>query len=181
MKDITVLHGHFHFPEIQHLTGPQTKLVTWLREPADRVISNYYFLMFRIQSGKVKPEQRDKQSYSLMDYAKMDSQKNVMKKFLGDSDLDDYFFAGDFHEYAKEINHLLNRLGYKGKVPEIHENKTHDLNIYKLCTTQPGDITDTMKDEIREMNQADIHLYNTMLELKKRRGEPEAALNKRTH
>lgn len=39
-----VLHGHFHFEEIQNLYDPErVKLVSWLREPVSRVISNYYF------------------------------------------------------------------------------------------------------------------------------------------
>jgi len=168
-KGFSVIHGHFYFQEVRHLLNRNTKIITWLRDPVDRVISNYYFLMHRIQTGRVKTAQLDKAGYSLMDYARIESQRNVMNRFLGGSNLDDYFFVGDFQDFANETTILMRKLNVQMEIPYIHINKTQELNIYQFCKTRPEEISQSMRKEIKDLNREDYLLFNTMLEIKGKR------------
>ena len=168
-KDISVIHGHFHYKEIKNKISRDTKLITWFREPADRVISNYYFLMYRISVGKIQPDQMDKAGFSLLEYAQLKSERNVMCKFLDGSVIDDFYFIGDFHNYYEEVRLLGSLLNWPENLPDVYENKTEALKIFNFCTTRPSDITNDMREEIIKLNNNDYILYNQSKELRNSR------------
>ena len=46
------IHGHLTISQVRHLIDKnQPKVITWVRNPVDRVISNYYYFMKRIRDG----------------------------------------------------------------------------------------------------------------------------------
>ncbi len=165
-SDVLVLHGHLYFNEIIDHIGQKTKLITWLREPVDRVISNYYFFMYRISTGKVVAKQLSKAGLSLLEYARLESERNIMSQFLEGSEFEDFYFVGDFNNYQQEVISLGKLLDWPERLPEIFENKTADLNIFNSCKTKPLEITSTMRNQIAELNQKDMSLYKKCLKLK---------------
>lgn len=166
-KGTTVIHGHLKFEEISDKIGTDTKLITWMREPIERVISSYYYYMYRISVGKINPNEIHFRSLSLMEYARLKSASNTMSRFLKGSELESFYFVGDFHNFQKGIESLGKLLNWPKNLPDIFENKTADLDIYNTCKTKPHEITTTMKNEIGELNQEDIYLYNKFMKLKK--------------
>ena len=46
-KKTQVIHGHFHYRDIEEIVrdNPEVPVITWLREPVQRVISEYFFLI----------------------------------------------------------------------------------------------------------------------------------------
>ncbi|MCD4731633.1 MAG: sulfotransferase family protein [Bacteroidales bacterium] len=166
---ISVLHGHMRYNDVKDKIGRKTKIITWFRDPVDRVISNYYFLMYRISEEKIQPEQMDKAGFSLLEYARLKSERNVIGRFLDGSDLEDFFFVGDFHNFNQEVKSLGRLLGWPEKLPDIYENKTEDLNIFNFCTTKPSDITADIRNKIVELNNDDYNLYSQSIELRHNR------------
>lgn len=55
------------------------------------------------------------------------------------------------------------------EIPKIHNNKTSNLKIFELCTTKPNDITDEMRNVIKDLNDCAIDLYGKVEDLKRSR------------
>ena len=82
-----VVHGHFRYAEIRSLhTSTNARIITWLRHPADRVISNYRFFIDRLAHSGINPEVRrinqHRRKERLMEYARLPENSNTMAYFL---------------------------------------------------------------------------------------------------
>lgn len=88
-----VLHGHYMFSTISDLLKKNdAPVVTWLRDPVERVISNYYFYLKRIRDGKVPHEQcRDQET--VIEYARRRSIRNRISSSLDGTLLKDIFLS----------------------------------------------------------------------------------------
>jgi hypothetical protein len=165
---IRVIHGHLTVSQIDKVREKfQPKVVTWIRNPVDRVISNYYFLMKRIREGNVAQKQIKKRDFSLIQYASQPPRLNRMTEILKGMDIEDFFFIGIFEQFEKDIQELATKL----KWPDIEAiPRINDSSFFKRnndCKTQFEDIDEVMREEIARLNKKDIKLYE---DVKKMRG-----------
>lgn len=98
-KKIKVLHGHFKYKDINtylELDG-KTPIITWVRDPVDLVVSNYYYLM-EITKGRLNEAPDEnlmlRVGKTLREFAQVDLNRNIMSRFIGDAPLDDFDFIG---------------------------------------------------------------------------------------
>lgn len=161
---INVIHGHLWYLHIQHLHQMyQPKIITWLREPVERVISNYYFLMSRIRKD-ANHRQKHKYNYSLLEYAH-DSIQNKMTKYLEGISLEDIYFIGLTECYNKGIHLLSSQLEWKQPIVHYHINQRKEHTVFNDIKTRPSDINQRMRDEIAYLNTEDVLLYQKAKEL----------------
>jgi len=164
--EVTVIHGHLFYQHVRPLhLRDHAKIITWLRDPVERVISNYYYLMKRVRE-KPKHPHTDKIEYSLIDYAEIDVVRNRMHRYLEGIDLKDLFFYGFTENFAEDIFCLSELLGWP-YVPPIE--KINDGSQYKNnpdCTTK--EVTEEMNAKIRDLNKLDMELYERARALKSR-------------
>ncbi len=164
---IKVIHGHLfyeHIKEIHEKYSP--KIITWFRDPVDRVISNYYYLMRRLREDNSHP-QYSKKDYSIIEYAR-DSKKNKMSAYLQGIVLEDLFFFGFLEEFDKGLDILAEKLSWKKPLVIHHVNEGKNKQIDDIAT--PADsINEEMRAEIRRLNEDDIQLYEKARDLYKRK------------
>lgn len=148
-----VLHGHIRYPDLTDGLDlqPRVKLVTWLRDPADRVVSNFYYL---VERGKLKES-------DLLEYAARDSARNRMSRFLKGAALEDFFFVGVLEEFWEDCRELGRRLHWPD-VPHIWEN------VSQYTGRQ---VSEEARKEIRRLNQQDQDLYAQAVARRGRRPE----------
>lgn len=161
--DVRVCHGHFRlkefynmFPEHEHLP-----VITWLRNPVQRIISYYYYLVQQIdqeliskdkQQGKWKRMQR-----TLPEFAGDPRNQNRMSFFLEGKSIDDYLFVGITEDYNNDLQRLAKLLNWD-KAPYFEENKTRNKE----------NVTDQdLIRQIEKWNQQDMDIYNYILNKKK--------------
>ncbi|WP_187271158.1 sulfotransferase domain-containing protein [Neolewinella aurantiaca] len=159
-----VVHGHFHYEEIAEVKqAHDAKVICWLRDPVERVISNYHFF----ENGLTDPA-RNKKNYelnkhrkheSLLTYATMPEKNNVMSKLLTGIDLADIFFIGFTEDYENDLSRLSNLLGW----PEV--TPAH-LNTRRAPEGPTEEVTAEVRAEIARLNAGDVALYRRALELK---------------
>jgi hypothetical protein len=156
-----VAHGHFSYPLLKkNFDLPQgLPIITWLRDPAERVISNYFYLAKRL-AEELEEERKglnilSKMQRSLLEYAAHDLNQNRMSKFLEGLDLEDLFFVGIQEDYDRSLERLAGLLGWEN-YPVFHHNQTGK---------EDSRVSAEERARIRELNPKDVALYERALEL----------------
>ena len=145
------LHGHIRYKDLEAFFDlpADVRLVTWLRDPTDRVISNFHYLV----------ERREMRESDLLEYAARGSARNRMSRFLKGADLDDFFFVGvleNFWEDCKDLGGILKWVD----VPHLWEN---------ISDYARRKVPEDTRREIRQLNQKDEQLYRRALALRSER------------
>ena len=153
-----VIHGHLFYHQLRPFQGPGTRLVTWLREPVRRVVSNYYYSITQ-EFPKRQALDPSLRQLSLREFAERPRRRNVMSAYLEGIDLEELFFFGLQEHYAEDLSRLGNRLGW-ALPPEAGQRRINAKTQY----TPPDAAT---LDYIRQLNQEDMALYERAARLRK--------------
>ncbi len=145
------LHGHIRYMDLATFFDLPTdaKLVTWLRDPTDRVISNFHYLV----------ERGEMEESDLLEYAARKSARNRMSRFLKGSDLQDFFLVGILEEFWEDCKDLGRRLNW-ADVPHIWENASDYTR---------RQVPEDTRRKIRLLNEEDEKLYQRALALRSER------------
>lgn len=165
-SNIKVIHGHFQYQDLMELINlnENAKLITWVRHPVQRVLSNYFYLQERLRE-ELDEESKglnilSKMQKSLIEYARYEINRNRMSKFLHGADLETFDFIGITEHFNEDIFQLAEILGIE-KPELLKQNKT----IIK-DKVEPG-----VLEEIAQLNSRDMDLYQRALEFRQKRIE----------
>lgn len=156
-NSIRAIHGHFNFCDISDLKEQHhAKVITWLRDPVERVISNYSFFKKRIAENPADPELQKRKAETLMEYARMENSRNRMYKFMKGLPVKDYFFIGITEHMAADMQSLAKMLNWKPvSIPRINDN-----TVFKKFLPA---VNNSERREIAELNKFDLELYQEVL------------------
>jgi DNA-binding cell septation regulator SpoVG len=158
--DARVLHCILHFPDIaEFYRARQVPIVTWLRDPVERVISNYYFRLERIHVGR-RPKHAHRKDETLLEFARREKGVNRMAKFLKGIPLKDVSFVGLLEHFKEDLKDMGRLLGWKGIVKPEHRNNNREFR------DQFPPVNQEIREEIKRLNQEDGELYQEALELR---------------
>lgn len=143
-----VIHGHFTIEQFK--INEQYFLLTWLRDPIDRVISHYFYWKTKPDINMHPIEKMIKfEGLSLRDFSKIPCMKNVQTYFIGNN-VSLFHFIGITEEYEKSIKLLQSKLNINFN---YNEQKIKRRNVSK------GGVSDQDRQIIIENNLEDIKLY----------------------
>ncbi len=156
-KEIRVLHGHFYYDEIRTIHEKyDSKVICWLRDPVERVISNFLFFKAGLQNPSRNVENYQKNKHrvdeTLLEYAQKEENRNRMAAFLNGIELEELFFIGFLSSFEED----LNRLGQKLSWPAIKSKRLNSGN-----TTQRNDFQNNKElyQSLAELNDRDVAIY----------------------
>lgn len=157
-KKIKVVHGHFRFVDIREKFDlePSVKYITWLRDPVERVMSHYYYLikMAAIKMGEqAEDEILSKIGKTLEEYVIHDQNRNEMSYFLEGSSLDDFDFIGIQKDFENELSRFRKVMGWSNI-----QNQRHNVTGYK----KPSVDKETV-EFIKSYNKKDVEIYEEAL------------------
>lgn len=163
-KFTKVIHGHFS-PELlakKLVLKSDIPFITWLRNPVERVASNYFYLAKRL-AEELEEEKRGLNlikvmQRSLMEYAQVEVNQNRIAKFLAGKPLKAFTFVG-LNEHFEEDVQALSQLMNWNMPPLLYHNQTgagHQLSEEEY-------------QQIAELNQKDMILYEEALRLRAER------------
>ena len=162
------IHAHLSVSQLMPVIEKHDpRIITWLRDPVERVISNYYFFMKRLRTGNANERQLRKKNYTLLEYAKEGKKNNRMDAFLEGMELHDFFFIGILERFEADMEELITKMGWPRAKSFSHVNSNAGFKHNNDCKTQYSDIDDEMRHELAMLNDLDIKLYN---DVKKMRG-----------
>lgn len=157
--------GHLRLPHLRRIREalPQARVFTFLRDPVERVISE-----FRYTRTPKHPTYQDylERYPTIEDFVTDPANQNRMWSFVAprastpDEDglrrvFNRYAFIGTLENYADDFAFFAGLSGYP-KAPSARQNVT------KAQSDNAVDQTDTLHALIREHNQADIAFYDAV-------------------
>ncbi|MCB0806056.1 MAG: sulfotransferase family 2 domain-containing protein [Bacteroidales bacterium] len=158
---IRVIHGHFKYPDLEQLfeIKPGTPVVTWLRDPVQRVVSNYFYLSKRLHEELDEKGKGlnilAKMEKSLMEYARAEINRNRISKFLTGIKLDQLDFVGIMEHYAEDLEIFKRTFDLP------------DLEIFEHNVTgTKKEVCEADLEEIKQLNTEDISLYEIALKIR---------------
>jgi hypothetical protein len=158
-----VLHGIMWFSELSAFYEKNpAPLITWLRDPVERVISNYYYMLRRVQRGRRSQSVRLKDE-TLIGYAARKGKRNLMAQFLKGVSLRDLFFVGLLEHLTEDLNDLGRLLRWGREAEPVHRNDNCEFR------SQFPPVSPAIREEIKKLNQEDVELYHEALSLRQKR------------
>lgn len=160
---VRVLHGHFN-PKDLHTLYPSipkdTPMITWLRNPVDRVISNYQYLRKRIRDELaptgVNVGVANRMLKSLMEYAEQPVARNRIERFLRGFDLKEFLFIGLQEQYSEDLQELADIMAWEQAAEFYHNPSEGD----------PVSIDEDVRAHILKLNKLDWQIYQEALEIR---------------
>jgi hypothetical protein len=148
---VRCIHGHFH-PEALLPEFPQAKLVTWVRDPVERVISSYYHRLR--EPDWLHPVDRElhANNLSLVEFAALDLMRNEMARFFGNKQPEDFAFIGQTERFESSLDEFLRLFGLD-PVPARREN------CNPCRTAERYAVDDATRREIAVLNERDILIH----------------------
>jgi hypothetical protein len=162
-----VVTGHFWLGKYEAFR-PSAVTIVWLREPAERLISMYFFAQehhFRSRVPRRRSQFFEHGVVPLEDFfdrTPADFMNPVTGRFLEGYDIGDLDFIGIFEHFAEDVAELGERLGWP-KVEIPHEHPTTGAK-YRDFRPSAG-----LLSKIRARNEADVEFYERALELRRKR------------
>ena len=161
-----VIHGHFRASDLRAKYGLPSGIpvLTWLRDPVERVISNYRYLHRALRSI-LREEERNinilsKMERTLMEYASADINRNRMSRFLDGLTLPEMLFAGIQEHMGEDMASLAALLGWRK-----YGTFRHNCAEGAMVTSAERE----MREEIASLNSDDVSLYHEALHLRQLR------------
>jgi hypothetical protein len=166
-EKVKVLHGHFTWQESRLVREkfPQALCITFLRNPIDRVRSNYLYFLKRIAENKVNPQQVSRARETLLEYAQLPESQNRMCHFLEGSQASDFCFVGSFENFQKDSENLAEKLGISYKrIPKANANPLFDPK--SSLTLREVQILEALNKEDRQLYESWIPPHSAFPETK---------------
>lgn len=155
-----VVWGHY---ETLRAARPDCRVVTFMRDPIARVISDY-----RYQRTPMHPPHQEfmKEFPTLESYVASPASQNKTTLFMtGSRDAlspeeliarigQEFTFIGLLEMYPLSFSSIFGCMGHKGLMPTEHKRKTPDTKDTQV------EVTPAMREMIREVNQMDQAAYS---------------------
>ncbi len=148
----SVIHGHFPAKKYSD-PFPNAVYVTWLRDPVERVLSNYLYWQRSDIPGDRRWEQVTAQNMSLEQYAQLDFARDLQEAFLSPLTVEEFDFIGITEEYDRSLE-LFRRLfcpDTRLDATAQNENPNRQGKFY--------DLDPEVRKKIRLLNERDVHTY----------------------
>ena len=146
------IHGHFLADAFDDLF-PKRRLVTWVRHPVERLVSNYHHFLRT-------PDMRDdccralyEQKLSLRQFADLEWMRNEAGRYLANKPVEDFEFIGIAERFDASIQHFCRIFGFRNvlKIPRENLNPYRKTERYQIS---PEDFA-----YILERNATDLAWY----------------------
>lgn len=168
---VEVVHGHVTIQEAMPLIQrDQPRLIAFLRDPVDRIISNYCYFIDLLrhpeqqqQNPAVFALNKHRINESIFEYAAMEENRNVIAQFLSGMPLSSFFYLGLQASYSRDVARLAEALDWRVRAVEHHNVKTH-------LQAQYIKVDQGLRFFLRKLNAEDEALYQEAIAIRSRRG-----------
>lgn len=151
--DTTLIHGHFLADAFDELF-PERQLVTWVRHPVERLVSNYHHFLRT-------PDMRDdccralhEHKLSLREFSDLEWMRNETSRYLANKPVGDFEFIGISERFDESIRQFCGTFGFRevARLPRANVNPGRSSESYELSQAD--------REHILGRNAADMEWYD---------------------
>ena len=151
LRHIDCLHGHFLPMKYgRYAKHPEVKFITWLRDPAERLWSQYQYCFVSDKSVDRSPFQNRvaKEQWTFERFYSHASVRNLYKKFLWRFPIEQFDFIGLVEHYTEDFNFIC-------------QTYFHDDQSLPVISNQTGitSIDSADRQRIQELHHDDYLIY----------------------
>ncbi len=159
-RQTKVIDGHFRAGKYDKLF-PNTKTITWLRQPIHRLISDYCFR----QIGSLKQKEFISKE-RLLEFAKIPGNRNLMSYCVNGKPLNYFHFIGIQEYFEEDLQDLRQLFGWQ-EVAAVYQNR----NPYPEYNQFKKEVLADKKliEELTALNSQDLQLYQSAWKLRDQR------------
>lgn len=159
---VSVLHGHFSYHDVAHIIRlHDIPVITWVRDPVERIISYYYYMQRNIRDG-TWPNAQHLRDVPFSECIKNKGHLNGMSSFLKGLPLEEYRFIGVTEYYEQDLNDLAYIMNWD----RAH---AYYLNTTTIIRSEIGPISESDRKMARRLYSEDVELYRKVLRLRRKR------------
>ena len=149
--DTTCIHGHF----VAHTLAeryPDALLITWVRDPVERVASSYYHRLRSPDWRHPVSIELHAKKLTLVQYAGLELVRNETTRFFGEMRPENFAFIGLVEDFDASIDRFFAQFKLpRLPVPRENTNPERRTRFYEL--------RDDERRQILDLNQNDWDLY----------------------
>jgi hypothetical protein len=162
---VRAIHGHFWAGKYD-CQAPTATRITWLRHPIKRLLSHYYFWKSKPELPHSLHKLMLEKDLSLIEFAQLPLLQNVLHDtFLRGRQLEEFEFIGIQEHFREDLDWLVKHMKWrKQAMPE--ERRT----VYQGY--DPNNLDAETEKKLRALNEADLEMYETALQMRARRMAP---------
>jgi hypothetical protein len=168
--EIRAVHGHLYYRELKALhLASGAKVICWLRHPVERLLSNYRFFIHRLQHPELNPQvfeqNQHRREESLLEYARLEENRNRMSKFLEGITLEELFFIGFLEGFDTDLQQLAGLMGWPSPptptLPHFNQGKLEKQMVVDAA----------IFEELAGLNHFDLELYERARAIRRGHGK----------
>jgi hypothetical protein len=146
------IHGHFPATHYDRVL-PRLDLITWLRHPVERVLSNYFQFLRHPDPANPCSEELARRKLSVEDFAELDLMRNEATRYMSGKPLRQFGFVGIVERFEESLRAFGAAFGVPVPAAPPRENVGPDRSsgCYRL--------SDRAFSRILDLNQADLAAY----------------------
>ena len=149
--NVRCVHGHFPPDELLE-EFPRAELITWVRDPIERVISSYHHRLREPDWTHPVTRELHERKLSLVQFAALELMRNEMSRYFGSRRPEDFSFIGITEDFEASFERFLRRFNFR-RVAIPRDN----CNPHR--TTERYDIDPETRRAIAALNEQDVSLY----------------------
>ena len=152
-RSVRCIHGHF-VPEALLPQFPNATLITWVRDPVERIASCYAHVLRQPDWRHPMHRQVHEKGLSLLQFAGLEPMRNEIAHYLNGRRPADFRFIGLTEQFAASLRRFFKRLALAPIAAEaMQENANPDRPEARYS------LDDDTRRKIAALNERDMDLY----------------------
>lgn len=125
-RDIEIIHGHFSIKSYRDMF-PDAPIITWLRDPADRVLSYYNYKKYGFSATPRIKDSNNRQFLAFLDSGQFEFFISKFNRFFGDYTVKDFYFIGITERYNEDMRRLSELMGWRSyQVHHLNKSRNYE-------------------------------------------------------
>jgi hypothetical protein len=176
LGEVACVHGHF-LPLKYLLLATRCDLtfVTWMREPAERMLSHYYYWLESYDRSTSAPHHRKvvEEGWTLEQFCLSEQFRNIYSQYLWGFPLENFAFIGISEHYREDLQEFSRRY-----LPCSLEPLRRNVTVNRPSRLA---VDEVFLDEVRDFHAADVRLYQRALQQRQARQGEVMAVDAHSH
>lgn len=149
---------HGHFPaDLFDAVADDRKLVTWIRHPVDRIVSNYFHFLRLPDHTNYRCRRIYEKNLSVTQFAEIEGMRDEASCFTAGKRVDDFDFVGITEHFEASLRLFFEMFGIepRGQIPQANKNRSRRYRAHRISEAE--------RDCILSLNQRDAAWYEEAL------------------